>query len=62
MSKKSKKRQKPETQPGGEDLRLEPEKRVSNKFDSVSIAEFPVASRNTMGMRVRDNCAEEHIM
>ena len=63
MSKKSKKRQKPEKeQPGGEDLRLNPEKRVSNKFDSVSIAEFPVASRNTMGMRVRDNCAEEHIM
>ena len=63
MSKKSKKRQKPEKeQPGGEDLRLEPEKRVSNKFDGTSIAEFPVAGRNTMGLRVRDNCAEEHIM
>lgn len=63
MAKKGKKMQKPEEEkPGGEDLFLSPEKRVSNKFDSVSIAEFPVAGRNTMGMRVRDNCAEEHIM
>ena len=45
-----------------DDLRLDPEKRLCAKFDSVSIAKFPVASRKKMGMRVLDNCAEEHIM
>jgi hypothetical protein len=44
------------------DLRLEPEKRLCAKFDSESIAKFPVASRKKMGVRVVDNCAEEHIM
>ncbi len=44
-----------------EDLRLEPEKRVVSKFDSESIAEYPVADPKQMGMRVRDNCAEENI-
>lgn len=46
----------------GEDLRLTPEKRLCAKFDNVSIAKFPVAKREEMGMRVVDNCAEEHIM
>ena len=46
----------------GEDLRLNPEKRTANKFDADSIALFPVAQPGSMGMRVRDNCAEEHIM
>lgn len=45
-----------------DDLRLEPEKRLCPKFDSVSIAKFRVASPQEMGMRVLDNCAEEHIM
>lgn len=45
-----------------DDLRIDPEKRLCAKFDSVSIAKFPVASRKKMGMRVLDNCAEEHIM
>ncbi len=44
-----------------DDLRLEPEKRVVSKFDEESIAEFPVAEPGKMGMRVRDNCAEENI-
>lgn len=45
-----------------EDLRLSPEKRIANKFDATSIAEFPIASPDEMGFRVKDNCAEEHIM
>ena len=45
-----------------EDSRINPEKRLCSKFDAVSIAKFPVASRRKMGMRVLDNCAEEHIM
>ena len=44
------------------DLRLSPEKRIANKFDADSIAEFPIASPGEMGFRVKDNCAEEHIM
>ncbi len=47
---------------GGSDLRLEPEKRLCPKFDAVSTARFPVAARDEMGVRVVDNCAEEHIM
>lgn len=45
-----------------EDLRLDPELRLCTKFDCTSIAKFPVASRKEMGVRVLDNCAEEHIM
>jgi len=45
-----------------DDLRLTPEKRLCAKFDSASIAKFPVARREEMGVRVLDNCAEEHIM
>ncbi len=44
------------------DLRLEPEKRLCPKFDETSIAMFSVADREEMGVRVVDNCAEEHIM
>ncbi len=44
------------------DLRLDPEKRICPKFDSHSIALFPVAKPGEMGVRVVDNCAEEHIM
>lgn len=43
-------------------FRLNPELRLCPKFDSDSIAEFRVANRRCMGMRVLDNCAEEHIM
>ncbi len=45
-----------------EDLRLDPEARICPKFDHNSIAMFPVAERGKMGVRVVDNCAEEHIM
>ena len=45
-----------------EDLRLDPEKRLCPKFDQTSIAKFRVAEPGEMGMRVLDNCAEEHIM
>ena len=44
------------------DMRLTPDKRIVSKFDSESIAEFPVAKRDEMGLRVVDDCAEEHIM
>lgn len=42
--------------------RLDPEDRLCPKFDSTSIAMFPVADSKEMGMRVLDDCAEEHIM
>lgn len=45
-----------------EDLRLNPQARLCPKFDQTSIALFPVADREEMGVRVVDNCAEEHIM
>ena len=45
-----------------EDLRLSPELRLCPKFDADSIARFRVAAPGQMGMRVLDNCAEEHIM
>lgn len=45
-----------------DDLRINPEARLCPKFDEVSIALFPVADREEMGVRVVDNCAEEHIM
>lgn len=53
---------KEKTQKQSPDLRLEPEKRLCAKFDNVSIATFPVARPGEMGMRVLDNCAEEHQM
>lgn len=45
-----------------EDLRLNPQLRICPKFDEESIAMFSVADRSEMGVRVLDNCAEEHIM
>lgn len=45
-----------------DDLRVNPEARLCPKFDSTSIALFSVADRGEMGVRVVDNCAEEHIM
>lgn len=45
-----------------DDLRLNPEMQLCAKFDSMSIAKFPVAPNEKMGVRVVDNCAEEHIM
>ena len=43
-------------------FRLEPEKRITPRFDPCSIAEFSVSKPGKMGMRVLDNCCEDHIM
>ena len=48
--------------PGPEDLRLDPESRLCPMFDAVSIKKFPAPAREDMGVRVLDNCAEEHQM
>ena len=48
--------------PATDNLRLDPEQRLSPKFDSASIAKFPVAKPGKMGFRVVDNAAEEHMM
>lgn len=45
-----------------DDLRIDPKERLCPKFDEESIAMFSVADRGEMGVRVVDNCAEEHIM
>ncbi len=45
-----------------EDMRLDPSLQMCPKFDDMSIAQFPVADRGEMGVRVVDNCAEEHMM
>ena len=45
-----------------EDLRLDPTARLCPKFDETSIALFRVAELGEMGVRMADNCAEEHIM
>lgn len=45
-----------------ENIRLDPEQRLCPKFDSASIATFPVAPEGAMGVRVVDDCAEEHQM
>ncbi|MBQ8621184.1 MAG: hypothetical protein IJ422_02595 [Oscillospiraceae bacterium] len=44
------------------EIRIDPEQRICPKFDSTSIAKFPVADWDEMGVRVLDDCAEEHIM
>lgn len=56
MSKRGKKRT------AGACLRLDPEKRLCPKFDATSVAKFHVSDRDTVGVRVVDDCAEEHIM
>ena len=43
-------------------MRLDPEQRICSNFDSYSIAKYPIATTKQMGVRVQDNCAEEHIM
>ena len=45
-----------------EDLRLDPQCRLCPMFDSVSIKLFAAPDREEMGVRVLDNCAEEHQM
>lgn len=45
-----------------EDLRLNPEARICPEFDQTGIKLFSAPDREEMGVRVLDNCAEEHIM
>ena len=42
-------------------LRLEPQRRLAPWFDEVSVATFPVAAPHEMGVRVVDDCCQEHI-
>ena len=44
------------------DLRLNPQSRICPNFDEFSIGMHRVADPEEMGVRVLDNCAEEHIM
>lgn len=44
-----------------DDLRLNPHQRLCPRFDEESIALFSVADPDEMGVRVVDNCPEEHI-
>ena len=43
------------------DLRLNPQRRLCARFDPDSVAAFRAPEPGTMGLRVVDNCAEEHI-
>lgn len=43
-------------------MRLDPEQRLCAIFDETSICKYPIAPKEKMGTRVKDNCAEEHIM
>lgn len=43
-----------------QDLRLDPESRLSPAYNSVSIKKFYLPSEE-MGVRVIDNCAEENM-
>ena len=43
-------------------IRIDPSQRSCPKFDHTGIAMFPVADQQEMGVRVLDDCAEEHIM
>lgn len=44
------------------DLRLDPEERLCPAFDKTSVKLFAAPDRGEMGVRVLDNCAEEHMM
>lgn len=41
--------------------RLDPETRLAPRFDSVTIAKYPIAEPGEMGFRVLDDFTEEHI-
>ena len=45
--------------PDGDSIRLDPEKRLCEEFDSVSVKKFSAPDWTEMGVRVLDNCAEE---
>ncbi len=45
-----------------DNFRISPEERICPSYDYQSIAAYRVASRDTMGFRVIDDCVREHIM
>ena len=47
---------------GGENIRLDPEKRVAPQFDGVGSKKFLAPEPSEMGFRVLDDCAEDHEM
>ena len=53
---KNRQKQKQESNP-----RLDPETCLAPRFDSVTIAKFPIAEPGEMGFRVLDDFTEEHI-
>lgn len=44
------------------DIQLDPEKRIFPAFDRTGIKLFAAPDREEMGVRVLDNCAEDHAM
>ena len=44
-----------------DNLRLSPQERLCPQYDDMSIKNYPIASTDKMGFRVKDNCAEENI-
>jgi hypothetical protein len=44
------------------DLRLQPERRLCSLYDPCGIAMFSVTDAGEMGVCVRDNFCEEHMM
>jgi hypothetical protein len=46
---------------GGDQIGVDPSKRLCPLFDSVGVAKYRVARRGEMGVRTVDDCPEEHI-
>lgn len=42
------------------EISVDPEQRIAALYDSAGIRKFEVADPKRAGMRVVDNCAEEH--
>ncbi len=55
----SKKKKAPDN-PDGDSIRLDPEKRLCEEYDSVSIKKYSAPDSDEMGFRVLDNAAEEN--
>lgn len=43
-------------------IRIDPEQRICPEFDRTNIKLFAAPDREEMGVRVLDDCAEEHQM
>ena len=46
--------------PDGDSIRLDPEKRLCEEFDSVSVKKFSAPYWTETGGRVRNSCSEEN--